>query len=407
MAAMKLLSLALLGTTAFAKVYFEETFDSTWEKRWTPSTWKKSEGTAGEFKLTAGKFFGDEEKNKGIQTGPDARFYAISSKLPEPIADTTGKDLVLQFSVKMEEKIDCGGGYIKLLPTSSDMKGFGGETPYSIMFGPDICGYSTKRVHVIFDYKGKQLLTKKTIPCETDELTHVYTLIVKPDNTYQVLIDNEEKAAGKLEEDWDFLEPRTIPDPKATKPDDWDEREYIPDETDVKPAGWDDIKPEIVDESAKKPEDWDDADDGEWEAPLIPNPEYKGEWRQKEKKNPDYKGIWKAPEIDNPKYVPDEHLYVRKDIGYVGFELWQVKSGTIFDNILFTDDIAYAKKFAEDTWGKLKEAEKKAFDKFDEEKKANEEAERKKLEEEAKAAGEEEDGEEEEHDHEDHVHDEL
>lgn len=29
------------------------------------------------------------------------------------------------------------------------MKDFGGETPYSVMFGPDICGYSTKKVHVI------------------------------------------------------------------------------------------------------------------------------------------------------------------------------------------------------------------------------------------------------------------
>ena len=91
------------------------------------------------------------------------------------------------------------------------MADFGGDTPYSIMFGPDVCGTSTKRVHVIFTYKEKNLLTKKTITCETDQLTHVYTLIVNPDKTYQVLIDNEEKAAGTLEEDWDFLPPAKIP----------------------------------------------------------------------------------------------------------------------------------------------------------------------------------------------------
>lgn len=39
-----------------------------------------------------------------------------------------------------------------------------------------------------------------------------------------------------------------------------------------------------------------------------------------------------------------------------------MKAGSIFDNILLTDDLATAKKFAEDTWGKLKEAEKKMFD---------------------------------------------
>lgn len=37
---------------------------------------------------------------------------------------------------------------------------------------------------------------------------------------------------------------------------------------------WD--KPEnIPDPDAKKPEDWDEDMDGEWEPPMIPNPEYK------------------------------------------------------------------------------------------------------------------------------------
>jgi len=43
------------------------------------------------------------------------------------------------------------------------------------------------------------MLIKETIACETDELTHVYTLILHANNTYAVLIDNEEKAAGSLE----------------------------------------------------------------------------------------------------------------------------------------------------------------------------------------------------------------
>ncbi len=41
----------------------------------------------------------------------------------------------------------------------------------------------------------------------------------------------------------------------------------------------------------------------------------------------------------------------------------QVKSGSIFDNILITDDLEAAKKFAEDTWSKGKDAEKAMFDK--------------------------------------------
>lgn len=66
------------------------------------------------------------------------------------------------------------------------MANFGGDTPYSIMFGPDICGYSTKKVHVILTYKGKNHLINKDIKAESDQLTHVYTLVIKPDNTYKV-----------------------------------------------------------------------------------------------------------------------------------------------------------------------------------------------------------------------------
>ena len=53
-----------------------------------------------------------------------------------------------------------------------------------------------------------------------------------------------------------------------------------------------------------------------------------------------------------------------KDIKYVGFELWQVKAGSIFDNIIVTDSLAEAKKLAEETWGKLKAAEKEMMDKI-------------------------------------------
>jgi len=393
------LALAAVVATVSAEVYFEEKFDDKWTERWTPSSWKKSDGTAGEFTLTSGKWHGDAEADKGIQTGPDARFYSISADMGKTVSNE-GKSLVLQFSAKHEQKLDCGGGYIKLLPATSKMDDFGGDTPYSIMFGPDICGYSTKRVHVIFTYKGKNLLTKKTIPCETDELTHVYTLILHSNNTYAVLIDNEEKEQGTLEEDWDFLAPKTIKDSDAKKPDEWDERSKIPDETDVKPEGYDDIPETIKDPDAKKPEDWDDEDDGEWEAPSTKNPEYKGEWVQKEIDNPDYKGIWEAPDIANPDYVPDETLYKFDDMKYVGFELWQVKAGTIFDNIHVSDDPAAAKKFAEDTWGATKGGEKAMFDKIEEEKKAAEAEEAKKLEAESKEKEGEEEPEEEEDEYE-------
>lgn len=117
---------------------------------------------------------------------------------------------MLQFTVKHEQNIDCGGGYAKLYPADLDQKDLHGDSKYYIMFGPDICGYSTKKVHVIFNYKGKNLLTKKEIRCKDDVYTHLYTLIVHPDNTYEVRIDNAKVESGDLEADWDFLAPKKI-----------------------------------------------------------------------------------------------------------------------------------------------------------------------------------------------------
>lgn len=368
--------LASIAAVAAAEVFFKEQFDDgdAWSKRWIQS---KHKSDYGEFKLTAGKFYGDAEKDKGLQTSQDARFYSRGTKFSKKFSND-GKTLVVQFSVKHEQNIDCGGGYVKLMPSSADLEDFHGDTVYDIMFGPDICGPGTKKVHVIFNYKGKNLLTKKDIRCKDDEYTHVYTLIVTPDNKYEVLIDNEKVESGELEADWDFLPAKRIKDPDAKKPEDWVDNEYMDDPEDVKPADWDKAE-HIADPDAKKPEDWDDEMDGEWEPPMIDNPEYKGEWKPKQIKNPAFKGVWVHPEIENPEYKPDDKLYMFKDIGAIGFDLWQVKAGTIFDNIIVTDDPATAKAFAEETWGATKDAEKKMKEKQEEE-------ERKKREEEEKAA---------------------
>lgn len=85
------------------------------------------------------------------------------------------------------------------------------------MFGPDICGYSTKKVHAILTYNDTNQLIKKDVPCETDQLTHVYTFIIRPDATYSILIDNVEKQTGSLYTDWDLLPPKKIKDPEAKK----------------------------------------------------------------------------------------------------------------------------------------------------------------------------------------------
>merc|ERR1712186_313600 len=125
----------------------------------------------------------------------------------------------------------------------------------------------------------------------------------------------------------------------------------------------------IVDSDAKKPDDWDDEEDGEWEAPMKDNPAYKGDWYGKRISNPAYKGVWEAKKIANPEYEDDDSVYSYADFGFLGFDLWQVKGSTIFDNIIVTDDKAEADTFAK-KWKALSEVEQAKKKEEDDAKKA-------------------------------------
>ena len=367
----RVLALAL-AAAASAEVYFEESFDGDWEKRWVVGAPPGKE--AGKWAVTPGKWFHDEEVNKGLATTEDMRFYSISAKMAKK-STSKKKELVVQFSAKYEahQYAFCGGGYIKLLPDGLKQKTFGGDDEYHIMFGPDLCGYDVSHIHTIFNHKGENLLKTDKISLEysdKNEYTHLYTLHLKPDGTYEVFFDLESKAKGKLVDDWDFPNP-TKDDPDDKKPSDWVDETMIDDPEDKKPDGWDEIPAQIPDPDASKPEDWDDEDDGEWEPPLIDNPDFKGEWTAKQIDNPAYKGEWSPKQIKNPDYEEGVQL-AAYDSMYVGFELWIVNNGTIFDNILVTDDLEYAKAQGEKLWRPTSKAEKDIKEKWDKENKPEE-----------------------------------
>merc|ERR1711994_803776 len=173
---------------------------------------------------------------------------------------------------------------------------------------------------------------------EGEGTSHVYRMILKPDNTVRVEIDEDKIYEGSIKDDWEVLKPKEISDPADKKPDDWVEEKRI------------------VDSDAKKPDDWDDEEDGEWEAPMKDNPAYKGDWNGKRISNPAYKGFWEAKKIANPEYEDDDSVYKYADFGFLGFDLWQVKGGTIFDNVIVCDDVAEADSFAA-KWKALSEVE--------------------------------------------------
>jgi calreticulin len=93
-----------------AKVYLQASFDQPDAlNAWYLS---KARQDFGEWRLTSGLFYADIH-NLGLQTTQDHRYYAACVPLNDEGFDNRDKTLVLQFSVKFEQHIDCGGGYVK------------------------------------------------------------------------------------------------------------------------------------------------------------------------------------------------------------------------------------------------------------------------------------------------------
>ncbi|KAM8763729.1 calreticulin-3 isoform 2-T2 [Rhynchonycteris naso] len=299
---------------AIATVYFQEQFldGERWRNRWVQST---NDSQFGHFRLSSGKFYGHKEKDKGLQTTQNGRFYAISARF-KPFGNK-GKTLVIQYTVKHEQKMDCGGGYIKVFPADIDQKNLSGKSQYYIMFGPDICGFDIKKVHVILHFKNQYHSNKKPIRCKVDGFTHLYTLILRPDLTYEVKIDGLTIESGSIEYDWNLTSLKKMEKSSAASKDWKQEEEH-------KSQDW---EKHFLDASASKPSDWNSELDGDWQASVLQKPPY------------------------------------------------QVRSGTIFDNFLITDDEEYAENFGKATWGETKNPEREmdAIQAKEEMKKAQEE----------------------------------
>lgn len=348
------------------KVYFAEHFDNPaqFEKRWVRSNAKK-EDISEDIAKYDGEWAVEPPQREGLAGDlglvlkSKAKHSAISSKLQKPFV-FANKPLIVQYEVLLQDGQECGGAYLKLLSRGSSSKNleeFHDKTPYSIMFGPDKCGNDHK-LHFIFKHRNPKNGSVEEKHCKkpkerleeifSDKLPHLYTLILKPDNTFEILIDKNVVNSGSLLEDFTppVNPPAEIDDPNDKKPDDWDEREKIPDPEAKKPDDWDEDAPaHIVDESAvmpdgwlenepshipdpdaKRPDDWDTEMDGEWEPPLIDNPACAnavgcGPWEPPLISNPEYKGKWRAPLIDNPNYkgkwrpkkIPNPDFYEDKE----------------------------------------------------------------------------------------------
>lgn len=362
-----LLCLACMRHTD-GKIYFKETFDELWESRWVVSKKHEHEDAQGDFNLGTGKWFADPIEDQGLETAidEDHRYFGISATFPS--FSNEDKDLIIQFQVKWERDVECGGSYIKIGPTIDDQEQFGKDTPWHLMFGPDKCGPSNKKTHLIFHIDGQEVPKTEPLPYEQQAkgtephkygVSHLYRLALNHDNVVRVDIDGKKVYQGNMRDGWNILAQPFIPDPDAIKADWWVDEEMLDDLSDKKPADWVD-EARLPDPEAIMPDDWDPEEDGEWEPQTWPNPEFKGKWMPRQYQNPQFGGKWTPLAIRNPEYKNNKKLYRFKDIGYVGFDLWQVKGGTIFDNIIITDNKKTADKFME-KWRQISAVEEREY----------------------------------------------
>jgi len=223
----------VLSTSNFA---FLETFndDVITEKKWIKSSHYPDQPIAIKTSRDHGKGF---ENDTTLELTRELNFYAVSTKFPSPITKAEGKSLVVQYEVKFADTFTCAGGYLKLLRQSDDLDltQFDNKTPYVIMFGPDKCG-SVNKVHFILQHKNpitgewEEKHFKDTPSAKVDKKTHLYTLHIADDNSFEIFIDKNSVKKGNLLSSMEpaVNPPKEIDDVTDKKPEDWVNEAKIP-----------------------------------------------------------------------------------------------------------------------------------------------------------------------------------
>ena len=215
-----------------------------------------ADGINGAWRLSPGPWWvkGYKAQNRGLSPASDHAKHAITAPLARhmrafatPGAGVGDAELVVQYTVKHAQGDDataqiglsdmlkgtfCGGGYIKLLPGGVDAASFDGGSPYTLMFGPDICGYNEGKVHLIFgipdgdggidQYHRREVMKLKASETSGsddtyfNDLTHRYTLSLRlRSGRYRVYVDGHRLAHGSLGADYDGLTPDMVRDALA------------------------------------------------------------------------------------------------------------------------------------------------------------------------------------------------
>ena len=358
-------------------LYYENFSDPNVMDRWIPTVHHRFTGKWAAqltYPLQTRRF------EKAIVTQTRSASHAISTKFRHPIA-VPGESLVIQFEARAQLLFTCGSAVMTVF-TDPDFNpsDVNNGTYRWLEFGPETCGRNNRTHLDVFtkrdngDHVRHSLRRAPWIP--VDEISHLYTLVIRPDGTFEALIDNRSMRNGTFVSDFEppVFELPTIDDPNDKKPDDWVDDVIIPDPNAVKPDDWNDDEPfmipdpkkleppkgwlldeepSIVDAKAKKPDTWDSDKMGEWKPPRVPNPKCvrvpgcgpytppkirnpkaRGKWRAPYVPNPNYKGEWRPRQIPNPNYKGEQPKFTIPPITGIGFSVWAEYRDIAFTNIL-------------------------------------------------------------------------
>ena len=139
--------------------------------------------------------------------GPGKYFSALSNDFQQ-ILFPGQDDLILQFIAEIPVSVNYGNVIVKLLPEDLNPEQFTRETPFYLKFGPRTGG-DTKFIFEIFQ-NGKHGIFKKHIRPPHDGQGHLFKLIVRTDNSYEIYVDNAKKDDGSIIEDFEWTETESV-----------------------------------------------------------------------------------------------------------------------------------------------------------------------------------------------------
>jgi len=237
--------------------------------------------------------------------------HGVSYKFVDPIT-LKNKSLIIQYEFRAQHSFTCSGAYIKLFSDENfNPETLNEETPYSILFGPDRCGPNKSIKLIITTYDAIRGLyfksTLKNMPSfPNDFLSHLYTLIIRPNGFFQILFDNTPIRRGYLQRDFD--PPIEIKNLVNSELVDNGAKHEINEEYSTK----------VIE--IKQPLAWDEAFYGEWMAPVIHHPKKNDCCSQVQAK------------------ILDTYSDFEMQINGIGFEIWTVNKELAFTNILISSN---------------------------------------------------------------------